>query len=176
MYWIHKLPNVKEKLLTELNNLGSNPEPNAFLRLPYLNAICSETLRIYPVGMLTFPRVVKSTIELQGYQLEPGTVVIGCIYLTHQRKDIYPEPKSFKPERFLAQQFSPYEYLPFGGGNRRCIGIAFAPFEMKIVLGKILTRVELSLADSRPVKPVRRGLVSGPNSVRLVVNNQAIVN
>lgn len=69
--------------------------------------------------MLTFPRVVRSPFELIGYKLEPDTVVVGCIYLTHQRSDIEPEPKQFKPERFLERQFSPYEYLPFGGGARR---------------------------------------------------------
>lgn len=169
LYWIHKLPTVRQKLLEELDSLES-PDPSTIFRLPYLNAVCSETLRIYPVGMLTFPRVVvRSPVEVMGYQLEPGTVVIGSIYLTHQRPDIYPEPKQFKPERFLERQFSPYEYLPFGGGARRCIGIAFAQFEMKVVLSKILSRLELALADSRPVRPVRRGLVSGSSAVRLVV-------
>ena len=119
LYWIHKLPTVRQKLLEELDSLGNQPDPSTLFRLPYLNAVCSETLRIYPIGMLTFPRVVRSPVELIGYQLEPGTVVIGSIYLTHQRPDIYPEPKQFKPERFSARQFSPYEYLPFGGGARR---------------------------------------------------------
>lgn len=168
LYWIHKLPTVRQKLLEELDSLES-PDPSTIFRLPYLNAVCSETLRIYPVGMLTFPRVVQSPVEVMGYQLKPGTVVIGSIYLTHQRPDIYPEPKQFKPERFLDRQFSPYEYLPFGGGARRCIGMAFAQFEMKVVLAKILSRLELALADSRPVRPVRRGLVSGSSAVRLVV-------
>jgi cytochrome P450 len=172
LYWIHKLPKVRDKLLQELDCLGDHPEASAILRLPYLNAVCSETLRIYPIGMLTFPRVVKSPCELIGYQLDPGTVLIGSIYLTHQREDVYPEPKQFKPERFLERQFSPYEYLPFGAGSRRCIGMAFAQFEMKIVLAKILSRFEMALADNRPVRPLRRGLVSAPSSVRLVLNGQ----
>lgn len=168
LYWIHKLPTVRQKLLEELDSLES-PDPSTIFRLPYLNAVCSETLRIYPVAMRTFPRVVRSPVEVMGYQLEPGTVVMGSIYLTHQRPDLYPEPKQFKPERFLERQFSPYEYLPFGGGARRCIGMAFAQFEMKVVLAKILSRLELALADSRPVRPVRRGLVSASSAVRLVV-------
>jgi cytochrome P450 len=48
-YWIHKLPQVRQKLLDELDSLGDNPEPMAISRLPYLSAVCSETLRIYPV-------------------------------------------------------------------------------------------------------------------------------
>lgn len=172
LYWIHKLPDVREKLLQELDSLGEEPDNNAIFRLPYLNAVCSETLRIYPVGMLTFPRVVQTPVQLLDYQLEPGTVIMGCIYLAHRRKDVYPEPESFKPERFLERQYSPYEYLPFGGGSRRCIGMAFALFEMKVVLAKILSSLELELADNRPVKPVRRGLVSAPTSVRLVATGK----
>ncbi len=172
LYWIHKLPSVCEHLLRELDSLGGSLEASAILKLPYLNAVCCEALRIYPVGMLTFPRVVKSPCQLMGYQLDPGTVVIGSIYLSHQREEVYPEPKQFKPERFLERHFSPYEYLPFGGGSRRCIGMAFASFEMKVVLAKILSRFELALADNRPVRPVRRGLVSAPSGVRLVVTGQ----
>ncbi|MBE9015048.1 cytochrome P450 [Chroococcidiopsis sp. CCALA 051] len=174
LYWIHKLPEVRQKLLAELDILGDTPDQNAIVRLPYLNAICSETLRIYPVGMLTFPRVVRSPVTLLGQQLEPGTVLVGSIYLAHQRQDLYPEPKQFKPERFLERQFSPYEYLPFGGGVRRCIGAAFALFEMKLVLATILSNLELSLANNRPVHPVRRGLVSAPTKVEMVMTGRRI--
>ena len=172
LYWIHKQPEVRAQLLQELDSLGEQPDNSAIFRLPYLNAVCSETLRIYPVGMLTFPRVVRSPVQMVGYDLEPGTVLVGSIYLTHQREDVYPQPKQFKPERFLERQFSPYEYIPFGGGSRRCIGMAFALFEMKVVLAKILSNFELALADNRPVKAVRRGLVSAPTNVRLVVTGK----
>jgi cytochrome P450 len=105
-----------------------------------------------------------------GYEFEPGTALVPVVYLTHRREDIYPEPKRFKPDRFLERQFSPYEYLPFGGGNRRCIGAAFAQFEMKLVLATILSRFQLSLCDRRPVKPVRRGVtVAPPGNMRMVV-------
>ncbi|GAB1539117.1 cytochrome P450 [Scytonema sp. NUACC21] len=172
MYWIHKLPAVKEKLLEELDSLADNSDPNSVLKLPYLNAVCSETLRIYPVGMLTFPRVVRTPVSLCGHELEPGTVVLGSIYLTHQRQDLYPEPKQFRPERFLERQFSPYEYLPFGGGVRRCIGTAFAQFEMKVVLAKILSQLDLVLVTQGDIKPKRRGLVTGPNRpIEMVVTN-----
>jgi cytochrome P450 len=168
-YWIHKLPSVREQLLQELDSLGDKPDKNAISRLPYLNAVCRETLRIYPGGMVTLPRVVKAPLSLMGYQLEPGTILLGCIYLIHHREDLYPEPHSFKPERFLERQFSPYEYLPFGGGSRGCIGMAFSQFEMKVILANILSRFELALADNRPVRPVRRGTNSAPSDMQLVV-------
>ncbi len=173
LYWIHKLPSVRQKLLQELDSLGDDPDPSAIFKLPYLNAVCCETLRIYPVAMLLFPRVVKAARTLMGYEFNPGTVIVGSIYLTHRREDLYPEPEQFKPERFLERQFSPYEYLPFGGGSRRCIGLAFAQFEMKVVLAEMLSRFDLALADNREVKPVRRGLVSAPGgSVRMMVTGE----
>ncbi|HEY9297086.1 MAG TPA: cytochrome P450, partial [Phormidium sp.] len=163
LYWIHKIPEVQEKLLAELDSLGENPDSNAIFKLPYLNAVYCETLRIYPVAMLTFPRVVKEPLTLGGYNLKPNTVLMGSIYLTHRREDLYPEAEKFKPERFLERQYSPYEFLPFGAGARRCIGLAFAQFEMKMVLAKILSRFDLELADNTEIKAVRRGLVTAPN-------------
>lgn len=172
LYWIGHLPEVRDKLLAEIDSLDPNSDPSAIVRLPYLTAVCQETLRLYPIALNAFPRIVKQPMELMGYKLEPGTILIASIYLAHQREDVYPEPKQFKPERFLERQFSPYEYLPFGGGNRRCIGLAFAQFEMKLVLATILSRLQLALVDQRPIKPVRRGLTLAPPShLRMVVTS-----
>ncbi|MDM9583903.1 cytochrome P450 [Nostoc sp. GT001] len=173
LYWIHKIPSVRQKLLQELDSLGDNPDPSTVFKLPYLNAVCSETLRIYPVAILTLSRVVRTPISLGGYELESGTILLGSIYLTHQREDIYPEPKQFKPERFLERQFSAYEYLPFGGGARRCIGLAFAQLEMKLALAQILSSKELELVNKGEVLPKRRGLVTGPDRpIEMVVRSQ----
>ncbi|HBL57868.1 MAG TPA: cytochrome P450 [Cyanobacteria bacterium UBA8803] len=173
LYWVHKFPKIRAQLLQELETLGNNPDPLSIVRLPYLTAVCNETLRIYPVGVLTVPRAVKEPVELMGYQLEPGTRLYGCIYLTHHREDIYPNSKEFKPERFLERQFSPYEFLPFGGGSRRCIGEALALFEMKLVLATILQRYELELADQHPERPKRRGATFAPDwGVKMVMRSQ----
>jgi unspecific monooxygenase len=170
LYWIHYLPEVREKLLQELDSLGDDPEISDVAKLPYLNAVCSETLRIYPIAFITLPRIVKSPLQLMSYQYEPDTMLAGCIYLTHRREDLYPEPDKFKPERFLERQFSFHEFLPFGGGNRRCIGMAFALFEMKLVLATILREKQLTLADNRPAKPIRRGAGLAPSEgVQIVV-------
>ena len=163
LYWIHKIPRVKEQLLLEINRLGRFFKPSNVLQLPYLNAVCNETLRIYPLRMLTFPRVVRNKISLCGYELEPGTVVTGCIYLVHQREDLYTNHRQFNPDRFLERQYSPYEFIPFGGGERGCIGMAFAQFEMKVVLATILANCELDLVRNTNLRPQRDGLVTGPN-------------
>lgn len=172
-YWIHYLPEVGEKLLKELDDLGNDPEPMEIAKLPYLSAVCSETLRIYPILLFSVGRYVASPIEIMGYEFEPGVMLVPCIYLTHHREDLYPEPKRFKPERFLERQFSPYEFLPFGGGNRRCIGYAFALFEMKLVLATVLSRFQFSLVDNRPIKPVRRGITMTPTGgVKMMMTSQ----
>ena len=172
-YWIHHQPEVREKVLQELDALGDNYDPMEIFKLPYLDAVCKETLRIYPIAIVPFQRRVKSPLQIMGYQFEAGIFLVPCIYLTHHRQDLYPEPKQFKPERFLERQFSPSEYLPFGGGNRRCLGMAFAQFEMKLVLATILSQWELGLADSKPVKPVRRGFLMAPSDgVRMVVKGK----
>ncbi|QHG20895.1 cytochrome P450 [Nostoc sp. ATCC 53789] len=154
-YWIHYLPEIRAKLLQELDELGDNPDPTEISKLPYLNAVCAETLRIYPVGLTTFPRIVKSPIEIGGHQFEVGTCLYPCIYLIHHREELYPNSKQFKPERFLDNKFLNYEYFPFGGGNRTCIGMAFAQFKMKLVLANILRNWQLELVGKPPLKPVR---------------------
>jgi cytochrome P450 family 110 len=164
LYWIAFLPDVRTKLLREIDTLQTtaDPDPMTIARLPYLSAVCQETLRLYPIAISAFPRVVKQPVNLAGYDLEAGTVIMPSIYLAHHRAAVYPEPKQFRPERFLERQFSPYEYLPFGGGDRRCIGSAFALFEMKLVLCQLLS-LELTLVNTKPVKPMRRGLTVAPS-------------
>jgi cytochrome P450 family 110 len=164
LYWIAYLPEVRTKLLAELQMArDADPDPMAIAKLPYLNAVCQESLRLYPIAINAFPRIVKQPITIAGYSLEPGTVIFPSIYLAHHRAAVYPEPKQFRPERFLERQYSPYEYLPFGGGDRRCIGSAFALFEMKLVLFQLLSNLELELVESKPIRPIRRGLTIAPS-------------
>lgn len=159
-YWLHRLPEVGRKCQIELSSLGE-AEFTDIVKLPYLSAVVSETLRLNPVVAFV-GRQSKKPFELMGYQFEAGTSLFPSIYLTHQREDIYPEPQKFKPERFLERQFTPYEFLPFGGGNRRCLGYAFALFEMKLVLATISSNVELELLDDLPLESARRGFTFTP--------------
>lgn len=169
LYWTHRNPEVRTKLLQELATLGKNPDPMEIFRLPYLTAVCNETLRIHPVAMLTFPRQVETPVDVLGYRLEPGEIVVGCIYLVHHRSDLYPNSHEFNPQRFIDRTFTPYEFMPFGGGVRRCIGEALAMYELKLVLAQVLSRYEFSLVDSAPELPRRRGVTLAPaNGVRLV--------
>ncbi|MDJ0616914.1 MAG: cytochrome P450 [Calothrix sp. MO_192.B10] len=169
-YWLEKFPEVKEKLLREIDNLGENPNPIEISRLPYLTAVCQETLRLYPIVPIAFARIANQDMEIMGRFFASGTTFIPCIYLTHHREDLYPNSKQFKPERFLERQYTPYEFIPFGGGVRLCLGYALAMLEMKLVIASVVSKYNLELADNKPVKPMRRGGTLAPsNGVPLVL-------
>ena len=79
-------------------------------------------------------------MEIGGRLLPAGVTVAPCIYLLHRRRDVYPEPLRFRPERFLERPAGTYTWIPFGGGVRRCLGASFALFEMRIVLQELVRR------------------------------------
>jgi cytochrome P450 len=172
-YQIHRNPNVREKLLQELDSLETFANPMDIAQQPYLTAVCQETLRMYPVIPVIFPRITKSPMKIGGYEFDAETVLMPSIYLVHYREDLYPNAQQFKPERFFERQYTPSEYLPFGGGNRRCLGYALAQLEMKLVLATVLSQYQLALADRKPIKSQRRGFTLTPTGgVRLVVTGK----
>ena len=174
LYWLHcgAVEKVDSRVLCtlreELDGLEQGSDAPSLVKLPYLAAVCQEALRIHPVAMLTFPRWVKEPVQCGGFILSPGDIVMGSIYLLHRREDLYPNPRKFLPERFINRQFTPYEFMPFGAGVRRCIGASLAQYELSIVLGTLLGHLDFNLVNSRPVGQARRGVTLGFDSpVRL---------
>lgn len=161
LYWTHHHPQVKDQVRQEIQGVNASNDAIALTKLPYLEAVCNETLRIYPVGMLTFARQVHQPMKVLDYTIPEETMVVGCIYLLHHREDLYPQSYEFRPERFLERQYSAFEFMPFGNGARRCVGAALAMYELKIALGTILTHYNLELESDRPAVPERRGLTLG---------------
>jgi len=145
-------PDVLERLRTEVMQ-G---------RLEFVEATAKETLRLNPV-VSEVGRVLSRPMRIGGWDLPAGVAATPCIYLTHRRPDLWPEPERFDPDRFVGRRTSPYEFLPFGGGVRRCLGMAFALFEMKTVLARVLSRVELRLAAGYRMQPVRRSITLAPS-------------
>jgi len=172
-YQIHQQLDVHEKLLKELDSLEENPTPMEIAQLPYLTAVCQETLRMYPVLPVIFPRIAKVPVNIAGYSFDAGTILMPTIYLVHYREDLYPNAQQFEPERFLKRQYSTSEYLPFGGGSRRCLGYALALLEMKLVLATTLAKYNLALAEDKPVKLQRRGFTLAPTGgVQMVMTGK----
>jgi len=161
VYHIHRDDAVKARLLEETRGLAVPLDPEAVIRLPYLDAVCSEALRLNPVAPIV-GRTLRRGLTLQGYDLPAGISVGVGIINVHRRADLYPEPERFRPERFLEREHGPFEYLPFGGGSRRCLGAAFAVFEMKLVLATVLRVDGLRLVSDAPVRAAVRNTTVGP--------------
>ncbi len=153
---------VRSKLLAELDAIPASASFDEIATLPYLSAVCQEVLRMYPVSP-DFSRYTRQPFSLKGYEIPAGVPIFAAVCLTHYREDIYPDSESFRPERFLERRYSPYEYLPFGGGVRRCIGAAFAQFEMAIVLSILFREHRYRLVQMPPPFPRRRSLTLGPS-------------
>ena len=168
MYWILINPDVLAKTKAEIKQLGTDPDPVAYTQLDYLSAVVKETLRIRPI-ITENMRLLTAPMELLGYEVPAGHNVGFSISLLHFNPDVYKKPDTFRPERFLEKKYKPFEFIPFGGGHRHCIGSAFAEFELKIVLGVLLSAAEWKLIDPPDLPMVRRSFSMAPKGgVRLI--------
>jgi cytochrome P450 len=129
----------------------------------YLTATIHEIMRRRPVLPNAEPRLVKQTVQIGGVSYPPGVVLIVNAHLVHHDPEIYPDPYSFNPERFVGRQPGTYTWLPFGGGRRRCLGASFAMLEMKIVLRAVLERCELHPVGAQPETARRRSITISPS-------------
>ncbi|MCV7146684.1 cytochrome P450 [Mycobacterium riyadhense] len=127
----------------------------------YLDALAKETLRIRPV-VYELGRVLTEPVDVAGYRLPAGTMVMPSISLVHANAAIYPDPDRFDPDRMLGATLSPTTWLPFGGGNRRCLGATFAMTEMRVVLREILRRAELNTTTAAGERPKLKHVVQVP--------------
>jgi cytochrome P450 family 135 len=127
----------------------------------YLDAVIKETLRLRPVIALVLRKLVEP-MEIGGRILPAGVSVAPSIYLAHRNPEIYPEPARFRPERFIEQPAGTYTWIPFGGGVRRCLGAAFAEFEMAVVLRELVARRRLR-AVGEPEHSIRSTITNVPS-------------
>jgi cytochrome P450 len=134
----------------------------------FRDAVVKETLRLRPV-IPAVARRLTAPMCIGGVRLPAGVTVAPSIYLMHRRPEIYPDPKSFQPERFLDQRAGTYTWIPFGGGVRRCLGAAFAEYEMRVVLGALFDSCTVRPINKRPEPDRRRGLAQAPGRRTTVV-------
>ncbi len=134
----------------------------------YMDAVVKETLRLCPPVPVVVRRL-HEPMELGGYNLPAGTVVAPCVYLIHRNEEIYPSPRHFRPERFLARPPGTYTWIPFGGGTRRCLAASYAELEMKRVLRTVLSEVNLSPVDGDSERARRSAISFSPDKRGRVV-------
>jgi cytochrome P450 len=155
---------VVDRLVDELRPVtgGDPPEAEHLAALEYLDGAIRESLRIRPVA----PFVVRKTVQpfaAGGREYPAGVVLCPCSYLVHRREELYPQPDQFRPERFLERKYGPHEWFPFGGGNRICLGMPFALYEMKVLLATLFSQVRLRRPRDARSRARRYGLVLGPD-------------
>lgn len=127
----------------------------------YLDAVVRETLRLRPAVPVVVRRLL-TPMQLGGHTVPAGATVAPCIYLMHHREDLYPDPDSFQPERFLDAPAGTYTWIPFGGGVRRCAAASFALLEMKRVIQTVLREVELQPVQQRSEKVIKSSIAYAP--------------
>lgn len=156
MHWLLRTPQIHDRLEAELVSTANHDGK-------YLEAVCHETLRMDP-PISEISRKLQSPMRLDQYYLPAGISLCPSIYLTHHRPDTFPYPDDFRPERFLEKKYSPHEYLPFGGGVRRCIGMSLALLEMKVVLAHLIRNFRFQCVETGVTRPMRRAVLVTPST------------
>jgi cytochrome P450 len=152
-------PEVLATLARELETVSAGDDVQ---RLPYLSAVIDETLRIDPI-VSDVARIPNADFALDtDLIVTPQQLLIVLIEGVHLDATLYPDPLRFRPERFLERKYAAHEFMPFGGGVRRCIGAAFSDMETKIMLSTLVRRASLALQSDRPERRVRRNITMGP--------------
>ncbi|XP_053332468.1 cytochrome P450 3A30-like isoform X2 [Clarias gariepinus] len=173
------------------HNLASNPETlkklqeeidanfphkaevdyDTMMNMDYLDAALNESLRLYPV-IFRLQRVCKKTFKIKGLTIPKDTVVMIPIYTLHRDPKYWPDPDTFKPERFTKrnkESIEPYTYMPFGLGPRNCIGMRFAHVIIKLVVVEILQRFDVSLSEETkvPLELINTGILASKHPIKL---------
>lgn len=162
LHHIHRDKDVRERVNAEL---ASDPAPEEMPKLPYLAAVISETLRMHPAVPIVM-RKLREPRTIFGMDFAADDIVGIAVPALHFNPTIWRNPETFNPDRFLDRTPSPFEYVPFGGGYRRCPGASFANAELAIAVGTIMRDVALSVPETelgrRPPRAVPRGIATVP--------------
>jgi len=155
-YLLAQHPEIEQRLVAEINQAleGRLPTMVDLARMPYLEMVIKESMRLYPPAWMT-SREAQEDIQLGGYTIPKGSVVMMVIYVLHHDPKLWIEPERFMPERFSPENeanIPKYAYFPFGGGPRVCIGNQFAMMEAQLVLATILQRYRVELVAGQAVK------------------------
>ena len=166
MHCLMMNPGALSRLRAELQDAkgpGDSVSPDRVRKLPYLDAVIMESMRLFPIFPVTARQLLQPRV-VAGYALEAGSIVWASISLSHRDSARWPSPSRFLPERMLDQKVSMVQFFPFGLGAWRCIGAAFAEHEMRVVLAQMLSRFDFTPASSSQVKPRLRWMTVTPSN------------
>ncbi|ASU80283.1 cytochrome P450 [Actinopolyspora erythraea] len=166
-------PAVHEQLVGELDDrFRERPlRRDDFAELKYTEATILETLRLHPVSALNGVRMVNAELEIDGHTIQPGTILVHCAYLLQRSDEVFDQPETFLPRRFLNTRIDPYELGSFGGGSRTCVGRNYAKEEMRVILALVLSSVRMTRSSGVP-DAKQQGLFMAPaDGARCVVTD-----
>jgi cytochrome P450 len=171
-YELCRHPDALARLTAELDSRPPPTDAAGLAQLQYLEAVCNESLRLHP-PLVFLSRTVARPLCVAEYEVPPGVGVSLVLPLIHRDPAIYPEPHAFRPERFLERGYGPEQFLPFGGGAKRCLGSTFALQEMMFVLAALLSRFRIRLRRDRVVRPRARTITVAPSGgVELILERR----
>jgi cytochrome P450 family 110 len=171
-YELCRHPEVMARVVAEIDRHPAPCDAAALARMRYLEAVCNESLRLHP-PLVFLSRTVARPMCVAGYAVPAGMGVSLVLPLIHRDPETFPAPQQFRPERFLERGYGPEQFLPFGGGAKRCLGSSFAVQEMMIVLAGLLARFRIRLRRDRPVRPRARVITVAPaGGVELVLERR----
>ena len=172
LHWLSRKTDIRERLVAELPQAANEETGKALLSLPFLQAVYAETIRMYPIVPTPSGRKLLRDTTIGPYTFEAGVTLVPCTYLVHRREDLYPSADEFRPDRFLERKFAPYEFLPYGGGARICVGEMLAKYEFAVAVSAILGRWKIDTTDAPAMRPVRHGtLLAPPDSLEITVHS-----
>jgi len=163
LFWCLYYIGQNEKVYQRLLEMTADLSYDELLDDPYLHAVCDESMRMHP----SVPIILRSLVEdyqYRGRAMKKGENIGLALTLLHHDPKIYENPSEFNPQRFIDNQYESFQFAPFGGSNRKCIGSSFAYLEMKLFLITLFKRGGFSIKVDNPVKAVIRGVTMCPAS------------
>jgi cytochrome P450 len=161
LLWLLRDPDLLARVRAEIG-AAAPLDLSTLETLPLLGAVCNEALRLVPTVELV-SRKAMVDFPLGDVVVPAGTLVSPCTYLAHREPGLYPDPDTFRPERFLERDYGPAEFIPFGGGLRRCLGAQLGLLEMRAVLAVALTTVDFDVPGLARIDGVRRNVTIAPS-------------
>lgn len=162
LYHLAQRPDVVAEIRSEQTRVfGTGFDAQRVRDLTYLGAVVQETLRLTPIA-LGVARKLKQELTIEGHTLPAGTVVVPCNYLAQRDPRVWEAPRRFDPTRFLGKKPPVSAHFPFGLGVWRCLGAAFAEYEMRVVLSRLLAHYDVELAPEERGRPLLKGVTIAP--------------
>jgi cytochrome P450 len=174
LFLLAEHPSIMSQLHNELSRelTGGFPTLEQLERLPITERIIKESMRIMPASSYS-QRVAAMPIQLGPFQVAQGSPIVFSQFITHHMPEIYPDPESFRPDRWLTINPSPYQYLPFGAGPRMCVGAGLAMQILKMTLPTLLQKYKVTLVPHCEVNAKIISTMLAPvTSVRMKIDHQ----